>query len=80
MNTVSIRLDIPGSELGFFEKFAKGMGWHYSNLKVDDCLYDAETGMFLNEQTMQSIREIENGTADLHYADNAEDLIAQCME
>ena len=80
MNTISVRLDIPDSELGFFEKIAKGMGWNYSNIKANDCLYDSETGMFLNEQTMQSIREIEDGTAELHYAENAEDLIAQCMK
>lgn len=80
MNSVSIRLDIPSSELPFLKKIAKGMGWKYSNIDVDDRLYDAESGLYLNDETMQTVREIENGTAELYYAKNVEDLIAQCLK
>ncbi|MBQ9312432.1 MAG: hypothetical protein IJ213_05225 [Bacteroidales bacterium] len=80
MNSVSVRLDIPSSELSFLKKIAKGMGWKYSNIDVDDRLYDAESGLYLNDETMQTVREIENGTAELHYAKDVEDLIVQCLK
>ena len=73
MSSLSVRLDVPRSELRFLKKFAKGMGWKYNDISVDDRLYDPESGLYLNE-------DIENGTAELHYAKDAEDLIAQCLK
>ena len=80
MSSLSVRLDVPRSELRFLKKFAKGMGWKYNDISVDDRLYDPESGLYLNEDTMQTVRDIENGTAELHYAKDAEDLIAQCLK
>ena len=80
MNSVSVRLDVPRSELRFLKKFAKGMGWKCNDIVAGDSLYDSESGLYLNEETMQTVREIEDGTAELYYAKDAADLIAQCLK
>ena len=37
------------------------MGWEVSKEKQTDNLYDPESGAFLNDETMQAIRDIEAG-------------------
>ncbi|MBP3254044.1 MAG: hypothetical protein J6M30_06020 [Bacteroidales bacterium] len=56
------------------------MGWKCNDIVVGDSLYDSESGLYLNEETMQTVREIEDGTAELYYAKDAADLIAQCLK
>ena len=37
------------------------MGWEVSKDRPTDNLYDPESGTFLNDETMQAIRDIEAG-------------------
>ena len=37
------------------------MGWTTSEAKRSDALYDPETKSYLNEETMQAIRDVEAG-------------------
>ena len=37
------------------------MGWTVSEAKVTDHLYDPETKAYLNDETMQAIRDVEAG-------------------
>ena len=37
------------------------MGWTVSEAKVTDHLYDPETNAYLNDETMQAIRDVEAG-------------------
>ena len=45
----------------FFRQLAKRMGWSVSEVSTNDSLYDPETGEYLNEETMQAIRDVEAG-------------------
>ncbi len=45
----------------FFRQLAKRMGWSVSEVSTNDRLYDPETGEYLNEETMQAIRDVEAG-------------------
>lgn len=47
--------------MGFVKKLASRMGWTVSEAKVTDHLYDPETKAYLNDETMQAIRDVEAG-------------------
>ena len=47
--------------MAFIRQLGKRMGWTVSEIKDSDALYDPETGRYLNEETMQAIRDVESG-------------------
>ncbi len=60
---VSIKLNIPRRDVAFIKQLGKRMGWTISENNVPDSLFDPESGEFLNEETMQAIRDVEAGQA-----------------
>ena len=52
---------MPRGDMSFIRQLGKRMGWTVSEAKPVDSLYDPETGQFLNEETMQAIRDMEAG-------------------
>lgn len=57
----SVNIQMPRSDMVFFRQLAKRMGWSVSEVSTNDSLYDPETGDYLNEETMQAIRDVEAG-------------------
>ena len=47
--------------MAFIKQLGKRMGWTVSEAKPTDNLYDPESGEFLNDETMQAIRDVEAG-------------------
>ncbi len=52
---------MPRGDMAFFRQLAKRMGWSVSEVTPNDSLFDPETGEYLNEETMQAIRDVEAG-------------------
>ena len=61
---VSINISIPRGDMSFIRQLGKRMGWTISEIKQSDNLYDPETNSYLNEETMQAIRDIEAGKVE----------------
>jgi hypothetical protein len=57
----SINIQMPRGDMAFFRQLAKRMGWSVSEVTPNDSLFDPETGEYLNEETMQAIRDVEAG-------------------
>jgi hypothetical protein len=57
----SINIQMPRGDMAFLRQLAKRMGWSLSEVTTNDRLYDPETGEYLNEETMQAIRDAEAG-------------------
>ena len=57
----SINIQMPRDDMAFFRQLAKRMGWSVSEVTPNDSLFDPETGEYLNEETMQAIRDVEAG-------------------
>lgn len=54
--------------MAFLRQLAKRMGWSMSDMTpnvANDSLYDPETKSYLNEETMQAIRDVEAGYATM---------------
>ncbi len=47
--------------MAFIKHLGKRMGWTVSEAKPTDILYDPESGDYLNDVTMQAIRDVEAG-------------------
>ena len=47
--------------MAFIKQLGKRMGWTVSEGKPVDNLYDPESGAYLNDETMQAIRDVEAG-------------------
>ena len=58
---VSININMPRGDMPFIRQLGKRMGWTISEAKRSDALYDPETKSYLNEETMQAIRDVEAG-------------------
>ena len=58
---ISINIQMPRGDMAFLRQLAKRMGWSLSEVTTNDRLYDPETGEYLNEETMQAIRDAEAG-------------------
>ena len=56
-----INIQMPRGDMAFLRQLAKRMGWSLSEVTTNDRLYDPETGEYLNEETMQAIRDAEAG-------------------
>ena len=57
---VSINISMPRGDMSFIRQLGKRMGWTISQAKRLDALYDPETKSYLNEETMQAIRDVGN--------------------
>ena len=55
---------MPRSDMSFIRQLGKRMGWTISEVKQSDALYDPETNSYLNEETMQAIRDVEAGKVE----------------
>ena len=55
---------MPRSDMSFIRQLGKRMGWTVSEAKQSDSLYDPETNSYLNEETMQAIRDVEAGKVE----------------
>ena len=61
---VSININMPRGDMAFIKQLGKRMGWAISEVKQTDALYDPETKSYLNEETMQAIRDMEDGKVE----------------
>lgn len=52
---------MPRADMAFIKQLGKRMGWTVSEAKPTDNLYDPESGEYLNDETMQAIRDVEAG-------------------
>ena len=52
---------MPRADMAFIKQLGKRMGWTVSEAKSTDNLYDPESGNYLNDETMQAIRDVEAG-------------------
>ena len=52
---------MPKADVAFIRQLGKRMGWEESKDRPTDNLYDPESGTFLNDETMQAIRDTEAG-------------------
>ena len=52
---------MPRADMAFIKQLSKRMGWTVSESKPTDNLYDPESGSYLNDETMQAIRDVEAG-------------------
>ena len=55
---------MPRGDMFFIRQLGKRMGWTISEVKRSDALYDPETKSYLNEETMQTIRDVEAGKVE----------------
>ena len=58
---VTISINMPRADMAFIKQLSKRMGWTVSESKPTDNLYDPESGSYLNDETMQAIRDVEAG-------------------
>lgn len=60
---ISVNISMSKSDVPFVRQLAKRMGWSVVEEKAikTDHLYDPETGAYLNDETMQAIRDVEAG-------------------
>lgn len=58
MNSVSVNISLPQSDIPFMRMLGQRMGWR---VRESDALFDPESGEYLNEETMQAIRDVEAG-------------------
>ena len=55
-------LTVPKADVNFFKTMAKKMGWTVERKKAEKpCLYDPETGDYLNDATMKVIENARKG-------------------
>lgn len=52
---------MPRGDIAFLRQLAKRMGWSLSEVTTNGRLYVPKTGEYLNEETMQAIRDAEAG-------------------
>lgn len=74
----SINIQMPRKDMAFLRQLAKRMGWSMSEMSpnvANDSLYDPETKSYLNEETMQAIRDVEAGHATR--CNSIEDVFAE---
>ncbi|MBR2102688.1 MAG: hypothetical protein IJ928_08060 [Prevotella sp.] len=58
---VSINIKLPSADISFVKELASRMGWSVSDVTPADNLFDPESGQYLNDETMQAIRDVEAG-------------------
>ena len=60
-NSVNLNINLPRSDRAFLIMLGKRMGWNVQEIPTPDALFDPESGEYLNEETMQAIRDVEDG-------------------
>ena len=60
-NSVNLNINLPRSDRAFLLMLGKRMGWNVQEIPTSDALFDPESGEYLNEETMQAIRDVEDG-------------------
>ncbi len=55
---------MPRGDMAFIRQLGKRMGWTISEARPSDALYDSETKSYLNDETMQAIRDVEAGKVE----------------
>lgn len=73
MNNVNISINLPQSDIALMRQLGDRMGWHVNDVSTTDALYDPESGKYLNEETMQAIREVE-ASKDVMRCNSIEEL------
>ena len=58
---MTMSVNIPRRDISFLRKLSERMGWLVRESVTSDALYDPESGAYLNEETMQAIRDAEAG-------------------
>ena len=61
---VTVNINMPRGDMSFVRRLGKRMGWTVSEAKSPDALFDPETCMYLNSETMQAIRDVESGKVE----------------
>lgn len=59
--SVTMSINIPKRDISFLRKLSERMGWSLRENVSPDALYDPECSAYLNEETMQAIRDEEAG-------------------
>ena len=59
----TIVVKLPRKDMAFLRQLSKRMGWSMTEMPPSDSLFDAETGKYLNAETMRAIREMEAGNS-----------------
>lgn len=75
MNCVNLNISLPRSDMGFMCMLSKRMGWNLKEMPISDALFDPESGEYLNEETMQAIRDVEAGKG-VARCNNIDELLA----
>lgn len=60
-SAISVNISMPKNDMSFIRKLAKRMGWSISETEQPARLYDSESDSYLNDETMEAIREVEAG-------------------
>lgn len=61
INNVNLNINLPRSDMDFMYQLGKRMGWNIKEVLTPSGLFDPESGEYLNEETMQAIRDVESG-------------------
>ena len=65
---------MPRADMAFLKQLGKRMGWTVSEVPPRDNLYDPESRAYLNDETMQAIRDVEAG--NVHRCKDMNELLA----
>ena len=80
----AITINIPNHEVSFFKKMMAKMGWTYEvkeetvRPKAKPCLYDPETGEYLNDKTMKAIEDVRSGKEPVYEMKSMEEFKSWC--
>ena len=58
---ISVNINMPRRDMAFVRQLGKRMGWTVSEVMPSDALFDPKSKSYLNEETMQAIRDVESG-------------------
>lgn len=75
LNSVNLNISLPRSDMDFMRMLGKRMGWSVKEVLDSEALYDPESGEYLNEETMQAIRDVEAGK-DVSRCKSVDELFA----
>ncbi len=74
---VSLTIEVPNNDFSFVKKLISKMGWKSTEIKKPTRLYDPESHAYLNDEAMEAIRSLEDGSDTIYTANSVDDLIKQ---
>lgn len=74
---VSLTIEVPNNDFSFVKKLISKMGWKSTEIKKPTRLYDLESHAYLNDEAMEAIRSLEDGSDTIYTANSVDDLIKQ---